>query len=492
MDYRQLQSLRETHPAWRLMTAGNAALIASFLQRAFVTPNVRTMSEAALASKLEDYLFHLRRTEGDDAFPREATSYLEDWASDRSGWLRRYYASGSDEPLYDLTPATELALSWLQSLGPRTFIGTESRLITIFELLRQLVEGTETDIKARIETLLRQRADIDAEIARLREGRIDILSPASVRDRFAEVVATARSLLADFRAVEHNFRLLDREVRERIAVADGGKGDLLAEIFEARDAISESDQGRSFTAFWDLLMSEARQEELEALLAKVFELDAVQKLHPDPRILKIHYDWIAAGEVTQSTVAQLSGELRRYIDDKVWLENRRIMEILRGIEQSALSIRKTPPLESVAGIDELQPRIALGIDRPLFTPPLRPDIDDTVSLGDGAEIAADGLFDRVYVDKTRLRDSIRRALQRRDQISLHEIVSAFPLEQGLAELVAYLSIATEEPGAVIDEDSKDTISWTDHEGLKRDATMPRVIFGRTSSHGDSVVSGGQP
>jgi hypothetical protein len=491
MDYRQLQSLRESHPAWRLMTAGNVALTASFLQRTFVTPNVRTMSESTLAAKLEDYLFHLRRTEGDDAFPREATSYLEDWASDRCGWLRRYYASDSDEPLYDLTPATELALGWVQSLGPRAFIGTESRLITIFELLRQLVEGTESDVEVRIETLLRQRTEIDAEIAKLRQGRIDILSPASVRDRFAEAVATARSLLADFRAVEHNFRTLDREVRERIAIAEGGKGDLLAEIFEARDAIAESDQGRSFTAFWDLLMSEARQEELEALLVRVFELEAVQKLRPDPRILKIHYDWISAGEVTQRTVAELSGELRRYIDDKVWLENRRIMEILRGIEQSALSVRNSPPQENIAAIDELQPRIVLSLDRPLFAPPLRPEIDDMVLVGDGAELAANGLFDRVYVDKARLRSLIRRALQRRDRISLNEIVDAYPLEQGLAELVAYLSIATEEPDAVIDDTAKEIISWTDHEGLTREATMPRVVFGRPSLHDDISVSGGQ-
>ncbi len=491
MDYRQLQSLRETHPAWRLMTAGNAALVASFLQRVFVTPNVRTMSESALAAKLEDYLFHLRRSEGDEAFPREAQSYLEDWASDRCGWLRRYYASGSDEPLYDLTPASELALGWLQSLGPRAFIGTESRLITIFELLRQLVEGTETDAGARIETLLRQRADIDGEIAKLREGRIDVLSPASVRDRFAEVVSTARSLLADFRAVEQNFRALDRDVRERIAGAEGAKGNLLADIFEARDAIAESDQGRSFTAFWDLLMSETRQEELEALLTRVFELEAVQKLQPDPRILKIHYDWIAAGEVTQRTVAELSGELRRYIDDKVWLENKRIMEILRGIEQSALVLRHSPPLGNVAEIDELQPGMALSLDRPLFTPPLKPEIDGAVSIGDGAEVAADGLFDRVYVDKARLRSLVRRALQRRDQISLHEMVEAFPLEQGLAELIAYLSIATEEVGAVIDDTLKETISWIDRDGLIREATMPRVTFGRVRPRGDSVVTGGQ-
>ncbi|MEZ5901216.1 MAG: DUF3375 domain-containing protein [Hyphomicrobiaceae bacterium] len=489
MDYRQLQSLRETHPAWRLMTAGNAAMIASFLQRAFVAPNVRTMNESVLAAKLEDFLFHLRRSEGEDAFPRDATSYLEDWASDRCGWLRRYYASGTDEPLYDLTPATELALGWLQSLGPRAFIGTESRLITILELLRQLVEGTETDAGSRIETLLRQRAEIDAEMARLREGHVDLLSPASVRDRFAEVVATARSLLSDFRAVEHNFRTLDREVREKIAVAEGSKGELLGGIFEARDAIAESDQGRSFTAFWDLLMSETRQEELETLLARVLSLEAVQKLEPDKRILKIHYDWIAAGEVTQRTVAELSGELRRYIDDKVWLENKRIMEILRGIEQSAIAVRMNLPQESLAAVDDLKPGIALTLDRPLFSPPLKPEIDGEVSVADGADIDADSLFDRVYVDKARLRGVIRRALQRSDEVALHEIVAAYPLEQGLAELVAYLSIATEEDGALIDDAVKETICWTDAEGLTREATMPRVIFARSRPRADVVSTG---
>ena len=70
------------------------------------------------------------------------------------------------------------------------------------------------------------------------------------------MVTTARSLLSDFRAVEQNFRDLDREVRERIATWDGHKSELLDDIFEARDAISDSDQGRSFVGFWDLLMSE--------------------------------------------------------------------------------------------------------------------------------------------------------------------------------------------------------------------------------------------
>jgi hypothetical protein len=63
--------------------------------------------------------------------------------------------------------------------------------------------------------------------------------------------ATARELLSDFREVEQNFRNLDRSVRERIALWDGGKGALLETIIGERDAIADSDQGKSFRAFWD-------------------------------------------------------------------------------------------------------------------------------------------------------------------------------------------------------------------------------------------------
>lgn len=479
MDYEQLESLRTSHPAWRLLKADNAVLIASFLHLTFIAPNLRSCPESELISKLEDYIFHLTRTTEDLEFRRKAGAYLDDWASDRCGFLRKSYTTETDEPVYDLAPATELALTWLAGLSKRAFIGTQSRLMTIFEILRQLVHGTETDPDIRIAELQRQRARIDAEIARINQGQIDILDPVAVRDRFHEVVTSALSLLSDFRAVEQNFRDLDRDVRERIATSDAGKGELLEGVFGARDAISDSDQGRSFTGFWDLVMSEARQEELEALLAKVLALDAVKSSRVDRRIRRIHYDWIAAGEVTQRTVARLSAELRRYLDDKVWLENRRIMQILRDIEQAALAVRAEPPGESFAEIDGLSPSLGFAMDRPLFSPPMRPEIDDSIGLGNSEDVPAGALFDSRYVDKARLAANVWTALQRKDQVSLSDVVAAFPLEQGLAELVSYLSVAAGDDCAVIDDRSRQTITWTDHDGCPRQATLPLVIFSRS-------------
>jgi Protein of unknown function (DUF3375) len=70
----------------------------------------------------------------------EVASSVNDFSM--SGWLRKFYAAGSDEPHYSLTPAVEKALLWLGDLCQRDFIGTESRLNIIFELLRQMVFGS--------------------------------------------------------------------------------------------------------------------------------------------------------------------------------------------------------------------------------------------------------------------------------------------------------------------------------------------------------------
>jgi hypothetical protein len=88
----------------------------------------------------------------------------------------------------------------------------------------------------------------------------------------------------------------------------------------------------------------------------------------------------------------------------------------------------------------------------------------------------DALFDQFHVDKERLRARLRRALQTRHQISLAELLEDEPIEQGLAELVAWLSLATGDARSVIDEERPQTVWWTDGNGTTREATLPTVVF----------------
>lgn len=478
MDYATLSQLRRFHPAWRLLLADHAPLIISFLNQVFIQPNERSIAESQLQSRLDDLLFQLRASHGEDAFPRSAGDYLNDWADNDKGWLRKFYPLDSDEAHFDLTPATEKAIGWLESLTQRQFVGTESRLRTVFDLLQQMIAGTETDKQARLNELQGRKAAIEREIAQVEAGDLAIMDETAQRERFQQLNGTARELLSDFREVEQNFRQLDRQAREQITAWEGRKGDLLDQIFGERDAISDTDQGRTFRAFWDFLMSPSRQEALSEGLERVFELEAVQALQPDPRFKRIHFDWLDAGEQTQRTVARLSQQLRRFLDDQTYLENKRIMQLIQTIETRALDVRDEPPADTLMLMESPQAGINLTMERPLFSPPLNPVIESRVEAGDESGVDPEALFNQVLVDRARLQGHIRDALRRQPQVTLADIIQRHPLQVGLAELITYLTMASDHSRANFDDNHQDSIQWTDEDGTYRLARIARVIFTR--------------
>jgi flagellar motility protein MotE (MotC chaperone) len=472
--------LRANSPAWRLLRAENAPLVLSFLHRVFVQGNARAVPAPDLEALLDDELYASRqRSPG--SFPKGARAYLDDWARPEAGWLRKYYPDGTDEPHFDATPAVEKALAWVRSLGEREFVGTESRLNTVFELLRQIVHGTEADPTARIEELTRRRQEVEDEIERVLAGEVPLLDRSAVRDRYQQLTATAWELLSDFRQVEENFRRLDRQLREKIAGWQGGKGELLDDVLGSRESIAGSDQGRSFQAFYDFLLSQARQEELAGLLDRV---DALSDLaERDPRLRRVHYDWLDAAGRTQAVVAQLSEQLRRFLDDQAWFENRRVIDLLHEIEGSALRLRDAPPAALTTEIDAAAPALSLPFERPLYAPVRKPRLDsqDIRPAGRDEETDPTALFEQAHVDPGPLRDAVRAALRRSAQATLGEIVAAAPLRQGLAELVAYLALRDDAFTAVFDDTCQERVTWTDADGLGRTATLPRVTFARAGA-----------
>lgn len=79
LDFHYLSQLKKSHPAWRLLQADHAPLIASFLDQAFIQTNERILDQASLVAKLEDVLFQLHPNESGHPFPRSAQHYLDEW-----------------------------------------------------------------------------------------------------------------------------------------------------------------------------------------------------------------------------------------------------------------------------------------------------------------------------------------------------------------------------------------------------------------------------
>jgi hypothetical protein len=72
---------------------------------------------------------------------------------------------------------------------------------------------------------------------------------------------------------------------------------------------------------------------------------------------------------------------------------------------------------------------------------VKPRLADLALVAFDADIDTARLFDQIVVDKARLRSAVQHALRRQPQITLRELLDGEPLQQGLAELVAYLELA---------------------------------------------------
>jgi hypothetical protein len=486
MNYDEIERLRESHPAWSLLRSPNAALILSFLARVFIDPNVADLPAATVASELDDELYALNQRFGPDRFPRLATEYLDDWAAPERGWLHKFYPAGSDEAHYDVAPSVEKALLFMKDLRGREFVGTESRLNTIFELLRQMVFGAEDDPQRKLAELYRRRAEIDQEIAQAERGEFTRLDPVSQRDRYQQFARMARELLADFRQVEENFRGLDRSLREQIAGWTGTKGALLDDALGSRSSIADSDQGRSFQGFYDFLLSQRRQIELTDLLERLGAIEDIPD--KDDRLARVHFDWIDASERTQATVRLLSEHLRRFLDDQVWLENRRVFDLLRSIESKALALRDQRDPDLDLEIDETSVTLGLALERPLHRRAGSIVLDSTAMSTGSEEFEASALLDQVHVDRVRMVREVWDALGPNDHVGLREVLAEAPLEQGLAELVGYLSLSEPGLGIIFDELVREQVAWrVDREEADREETegtvervaeLPRVSFTR--------------
>ena len=473
MELDDIDRLWERHPAWRLMRARNAPLVLSFLGGYFIDNNRGAAPSSQLVTALDDFLYDLHRSDP-DRYTASPETYLDDWSAPEAGWLRRYYPVGSDEVHYEATPALQKAHGWVESLRARSFIGTESRLHTVVELLRQIVRGSDANPDSRIAELERRRLALDVELDEARKGNFTVLNDAALRDRYQQAASTARELLNDFREVEENFRMLDRSAREKIASWERGKGELLTELISSRTDISFSDQGRSFQAFHDYLLSEGSQDELNELLATV---QRMPQIVPDRRLRSVHHDWADAAERTQKTVRALSEQLRRFLDDQLWIENRRVLDLVRLVEGAALAVRESPPRELGLTVDEPGVPLGLPLERPLYDPQPEAVVDSMLSSDDIDIAELDDLLAQKFVDTARLADNIRAVVPPRTTAALDEIIALYPVQDGAAEILGYLTLSD---GDITIEvgDVDMTIDYTDSAGEHKRMRMRKVSVTR--------------
>lgn len=481
MEHDRIQHELENSPSLKLLRSHSAPLILSFLHKQFKVRERISIPQSELETKLEDYLEFLQQTQP-DTYSRSPKEYLNAWCEER--FLRKTFELGSDDPVFTLTPATEKAIGWLEELERREFVGTESRFLQIFSLLKQIQDNSTTDVETRIAQLEQDRDRIQQEITKIRQTSVvDRYNSTQIQEWFLLANQVARQLIADFAEVAQNFRSLTRTVQAAQLQANTHKGSLIGRVLDADEELQQSDQGRSFYAFWNFLMSESKRQELKSLIRAVYNLEDLRSLSQEYALLRrIERNLINAGEYIVQSNYRLAEKLRQILDERNLMENRRVAELITEVQRLSLQAITQPPLDEDFLVLEGEPNANLVMARPLHplaeseTPTFSMDFNDLpMSLDE--EIT--DLYHQFYVDEAALAQHIAQVLEHQAEVTLAELVELHPVEKGLSEIVAYFVIATKSEQHRINDTTVQSITISSLEpDTQIRLTLPQVIFRR--------------
>lgn len=466
----------ENNKTLTLFKKDNASLIISFLYHSFKVKNKSSYLSNDLISNLSDYLFKINNDSdsGKERFPMEAKVYLENWA--KEGFLRQTYIK--EDAVFELTPATEKALNWLTELNKPEFVGAESRLLQIFNLLRELSIKSSDDIELRKNELLKEKSKIDEELLKIQSGEYEKFDERLIKEKFSLLEESVGKLLSDFRQIEENFRSLNTKAREDQIKKNLTKGKYLKELFMDQDIIMNTPQGKSFEAFYDFLMNPGKQEELDELIDKILALDELKDVKNNNQIGMLKENLVDSGDKVNKTTRSLSEQLRRFLDSTSFQESKRVLEIINEIEAVSLSIKNNPPAEKDFMLIDDKPKLSFPMEFELFSEDRKVKFNiGNIQVSDET-FEVEALFKQQYIDPRVLIDRIESLLKNKKQITLKEIVEEIPVEKGLAEIIAYFSIATNKEKnlkAVINEEQKERIPYF-VKNERFEVEIPQTIF----------------
>jgi len=461
----------------------NAPLVISFLNNRYKTASKITIPFKELEEGLNDYIEDLSEA-ADVVYSQTGATYIKQWIED--GFLRNYFDEEKDDFVVELTPDTERAFSWLDELisSVNEFVGTESRFLWIFNLLKEIVLESTIDPEAKIKDLEQQKKRLEKEIEKIKERGVGrTFTSTQIKERYFLVRKQTRELISDFRQVEQNLRNITGEIQNRYLVEDLNKGEIVNYLLESDDELRDSDQGNSFFAFWHFLRSYKQQSELQYLIEKTFDIPEIKQLEGDEQLLrKIKHHLLNSGEKVQKSTRRMSEQIKKILDEQSAAENRRVFELTKEIKKWALENVDDHPEDKDFIYIEASPNVRLIMDRPLWKAnrpvsfhleELKAD-DETLDEHD-----LKNLLMHSHVDIDELKKNVQNLLKYQKEAVLSEVLEKFPVQKGLEEIVCYVQMANEEEKHTVDEEIEDRVQYKrDMEGQSVIVyvRVPRVIY----------------
>ena len=453
IDSAIISEILSNYPSVEILRLRYREVVITFLVDVFSNQQGAISSEN-IHTRLADYL-EFKQIEKDeeseievfDTYEIKAKKYIQNWTN--RGFLTNYQDERG-EVFYELSSHSSKAIDWLSSLKKEEYVGTESKFKNIFNQLKELVEFTNDDAEKRIQLLEDKKLEIEQQIQRIKIGEdVKVFEEFEIIPRFNQLNQSAKELLSDFKEVEDNFKEITKSIYQKHADGSISKSEILEFTFEALDELKESQQGKSFYAFWSFLLNPGLQSEWEKLTKELYYTLENRGIHVNDLFLKgmkkhLHTSGQKVYKANDKMAEKLSRIIRENEASKSEVARNVILEIKKLLVD--ISKAKKKPLISF----ELESDFEINIP---FERKLTFEQTEELTYKSNPKLADEDithsnhlnkLFLQSNIDKDILRKRIKDVLRNKSQTTIQEVIETYGgIEKGLPELFGYIGIIKE-------------------------------------------------
>lgn len=483
-DISQILNTLNTSPSVELLRLRNREMIIEFLVNTFNRQSV--ISSENIHIQLADFLEY-KQVENDedseislfDTYEDKAKKYIQKWTN--SGFLTNY-PDEQGEVFYELSAHTSKVIDWLASLKKEEFVGTESKFNNIFNQLKELVEFTNEDTEKRIQLLEEKKLEIEQQIQRIKIGEdVKVFEEFEIVPRFNQINQSAKELLSDFKEVEDNFKEITKGIYQKHSDGSLTKSDILAFTFDALDELKDSQQGKSFYAFWSFILNPDLQNKWESLTKELYQTLEEKAIPVNDSFLKgMKNHLYNSGRKVYKANDKMAEKLSRIIRENESSKSEATKTIIQEIKKQLVEISKKKKKPEISFELETDIEINIPFERKLTT-----EQSETVTYTNKPQIADEDitssehlgkLFAQSNIDKALLRKRIKDVLQEKSQTTILDVIENYGgLEKGLPELFGYIGIVKEFKHIISPDKTQNIVFDADN---RKQIKIPEIILSK--------------
>ena len=480
MDINQLVQTLNNSPSVKLLKMRSAEFFLAFVTSVF--DEQMAIGEEKLQMLLENRLDNQREDITDEDINIEtlgesnetkAKRLIKEW-TDKG--LFANYQNEDGEIIYELSSHTSKVIDWVTSLKKEEYIGTESKFKTLFSQLKDLVEFSNEDREKRLELLRQKKEDIERQIESLEMGEeIEVYEDYQIEPRYNSLNKLAKELLSDFKEVDDNFKKIIKQIYKR-QTENEGKKDILNYIIDAYAELKDSQQGKSFYAFWEFLLSSELQKEWDELTDLLYKTLDKRNIDSKDKFLKeMKKHLFDAGEKVSKTNDRMSEKLSLIIRNNGNSDTQATKQVINDIKKMLLNTAQNKERNNTSLNYEVI-ELKLPTERQLNLTPKQEveynNIPTEADLDINELERIDKLYNYHQIDRRILRKRIDIILRENTQTTLAEVIEQNNgIEKGLSELFGYIAILKEYKTIVSDNRTQEIIF-----SKNKTITIPEIII----------------